>query len=137
MAVSHIFPLIFPILISHPKIFGQYYLHFSNRTRMNSNILRRSVGILWVNIDALHFVSSTVWKYFSQFIGTCNGVVLLYNGISEINPAIHRFLDLIGPLEIPKGYNGNYEYNLRFGYDNVNCDHKLNINDNTLQHKPH
>ncbi|KAL8102521.1 hypothetical protein AgCh_027137 [Apium graveolens] len=118
-------------------------LHWCNsmRTRSNLIILCRSIGMASVGSDAgmhrvdidtlLHSVLKCPmdWDFFSKFIGTCNGVVLLYDGYEHItfwNPTIRTYIDLIHPrASTPQNPNGNIKYNFGFGYDHFNDDYKV------------
>ncbi|KAK1377724.1 hypothetical protein POM88_024468 [Heracleum sosnowskyi] len=123
------------------RYFANLHWRHSIRTRSNRIILCRCEGIASVGSDAgMHRVDFDTlrhsvlkcpmhWDYFSQFIGSCNGVVLLYDGYEHItfwNPTIRTYIDLIHPrASIPQNSNGNLKYNFGFGYDHFSDDYKV------------
>ncbi|KAK1377728.1 hypothetical protein POM88_024472 [Heracleum sosnowskyi] len=123
------------------RYFANLHWRHSIRTRSNRIILCRCEGIASVGSDAgMHSVDFDTlrhsvlkcpmdWDYFSQFIGSCNGVVLLYDGYEHItfwNPTIRTYIDLIHPrASIPQNSNGNLKYNFGFGYDHFSDDYKV------------
>lgn len=123
------------------RYFANLHWGHSMRARTNRIILCRSIGIASVGSDAgMHRVDFDTlrhsvlkcpmdWDYFSQFIGTCNGLVLLYDGYEQItfwNPTIRTYIGVIPPhASIPRNSKGDYRYNFGFGYDSNNDDYKV------------
>lgn len=118
-------------LIDSPH-FVKLHLQYSIKTKSNFQILVVSSnrGVYGIDFDtfetAIRLSCPKVWVDGTEYVGSCNGIVMLYNGRDEFtlwNIATRRYIDVSIPAIHVSDHN--YSFIFGFGFDCVNEDYKV------------